>query len=87
MVVLLFKSDYGHLCPTFYNFSVYSPKSPFLPSLSPIHTNTRVEGVHVLKPSIYLGFRGLSLFAHAFLGNDTQSSDRDSKLENHLILP
>ena len=47
---------------TFSNFVFFSPKSPFLPSLSPIHANTRGEGTHVLKPSIYLGFRELLFF-------------------------
>jgi hypothetical protein len=47
-------------------FAILPPKSPFLPSTFPIHANTPDEGTHVPKPFIYLGFRGLLFFAHAF---------------------
>jgi hypothetical protein len=49
-------------CFTFSNFVILPPKSPFLPSPSPIHANTRGEGTHVLNALIYLGFRGLVFF-------------------------
>ena len=39
----------------------FTPNSPFLLSVSPLHANVGREGTHVAKPSIYLCFGG-SLF-------------------------
>ena len=46
---------------TFSNFAILPLKYPFLPSPSQVHANTPNEGTHVLKPSIYLDFIGISL--------------------------
>lgn len=61
------------------NFAILPPKSPFLPSPSPIHANTPAEGTHVPNPSIYLGFRGLLFFDAAFFRERKAECKRNSK--------